>query len=211
MNKCHLNTELSSHEGTRSEFNRSRASYSNLGLRSKSTTPGSSSSLLNIKTLPSGKASPEPVLPWPHGSAVLLAVNAPVITAPSPSNSIAGSLRCRKRAAKTSIGSIGGGPGRTLSIRASLNTPSNRPSTARGPKLLSRTSSTAVKLILPRYVLWLSSGNASCSSAGAIVSRIMKLLTSKVSNNEAHTSPANSTRNCPKPHENPTNNFYPNP
>jgi transposase len=101
--------------------------------------------------------------------------------------------------------------GPTLSTRASLNTPSNRCSTATGPKRLSRTSSIVAKLIPPRCVLWPSNGNASCLCAGAIASLTMKLPTFKVSNNEAHISPTNSTRSYSKPHETSTNNFYQNP
>ncbi len=58
---------------------------------------------------------------------------------------------------------------------------------------------------------WPSNGNASCSCAGVTASLTTKLLTSKLSNTEAHISPANSTRSYSKPHETPTNNSYPNP
>ena len=42
----------------------------------------------------------------------------------------------------------------------------------------------------------LLNGNASCSCPGVTASLTTKLLTSKVSNTEAHISPANSTRSC---------------
>jgi len=59
----------------------------------------------------------------------------------------------QEKSGKNSIGSIAAGAARTSSIRASLNMPASRSSTAPGPKCLSRISSTAVKLIPPRCAL----------------------------------------------------------
>ena len=113
-------------------------------------------------------------------------------------------------AAKTNTGFIAAGAGPTSSIKASSNMPISRSYTATGPNSSSRSRSPKAKSIPPPCALWPLSGSASCSSAGATASPMMKPLTSTASNAEAHRSLINSNSNFPKPPESAVNNFTQN-